>query len=60
MLFTNPRTGKAIAEEIGSRYRPFSTRRNAASSDEQNQPSPAARTPMGVRRLFRRSPRVAR
>ena len=38
MLFTNPRTGKAIAEKIGSQYQPSNTRRSAASSDGQNEP----------------------
>ena len=60
MLFSNPRTGRAIAEEIDSQYQQSSTRRNAASSDEQNDPSPAARMHIGVWGLFRRSPRAAR
>ena len=60
MSFTSPRTGRAIAEEIGSQFQPSSTRRNAASSDEQNDPSPAARMRIGVWGLFRRSPRAAR
>lgn len=51
MLFTNPRTGKAIAEEIGSQYQPSSTRRIAASSDGQNDPSLAARMRKCVWRL---------
>ena len=38
MLFANPRTGKAIAKEIGSQYQPSNTRRSAASSDGQNEP----------------------
>ena len=59
MLFTNPRTGRAIAEEIGSQYQPSTTRRNVASFDEQNDPSPAAPMRIGVW-LFRRSPRAAR
>jgi hypothetical protein len=60
MLFTNPRAGRAIAEEIGSRYQLSSTRRIAASSDGQNDRSLAARKRIGVWGLFRRSPRAVR
>jgi len=60
MLFTNPRTGKAIAEEIGSQYQPSNTRRSAASSNGQNEPIADSSTRMRVWRLFRWSSPVAR
>ena len=63
MLFTNPRTGRAIAEGLRRRqHNPFNTGREGAPlSGEQIQPSPATRiTRTEVWRLFRRSPRAAR
>ncbi len=60
MLFTSPRTGQAIADELRRQHNPSSTRRKGApSSGEQTERSPAAHTPMDVWRLFRRSPRAA-
>jgi len=60
MLFTSPRTGRAIADELRRQYDPSSTRRKgASSSSRQTERSPAAHTRMDVWRLFRRSPRAA-
>jgi hypothetical protein len=49
MLFTSPRTGRAIADELRRQYNPSSTRRKGApSSGEQTERSPTAHTPMDV------------
>ena len=62
MLFTSPRTGQAIADELRRQYNPSSTRRKGvSSSDEATESSPAAPTThMNVWGLFRRSLRAAR
>ena len=60
MLFTNPRTGKAIAEEIGSQYQPSNTRRSVASSDGQNEPIADSSTRKCVWRLVSSVITVAR
>jgi hypothetical protein len=40
MLFTSPRTGQAIADELRRQYNPFNTRRKGApSSGEQTERS---------------------
>ena len=60
MLFTSPRTGQAIADELRRQNNPSSTRRKAApSAAEQTERSPAAHTRMDVRRLIRRTLRAA-
>jgi len=48
MLFTSPRTGQAIADELRRQYNPSSTRRTVSSSGEQTKRSPAAHVRMDV------------